>query len=147
MIFGLLVKIEKYNSNIFLFHPLGHFPSKLLRCPLIFCFDLLPLQYTDLTHQIWRFLVYIFLDPLDCRLILLNPWIKCSKKNAANATSKEKYYFRGGGGAKKFFKKQYTPCIILVFAIHPLNVSQIVIVILMLLLSSLLLLFMLKLLS
>ena len=46
----------KYNSNIFLFHPLDPFPSKMMRCPWI-----LPLQFTDLTHQIWRFLVYIFL--------------------------------------------------------------------------------------
>ena len=51
----------KYNSIIFLFHPLGSFPSKMMRCPWILCFDLLPLQYTDLTHQIWWFLVYIFL--------------------------------------------------------------------------------------
>ena len=32
-----------------------------MRCPWILCFDLLPLQYTDLTHEIWWFLVYIFL--------------------------------------------------------------------------------------
>ena len=30
-------------------------------CPWILYFDLFPLQYTDLTHQVWRFLVYIFL--------------------------------------------------------------------------------------
>ena len=53
--------IWKYNSNIFLFNPLGPFPSKTMRCPWILCFDLLPLQYTDLTHEILRFLVYIFL--------------------------------------------------------------------------------------
>ena len=51
----------KYNSNIFLFHPLGPFPSKMIRCPWILCLDLLPLQYTDLTHEIWQFLFYIFL--------------------------------------------------------------------------------------
>ena len=33
----------------------------MMRCPWILCFDLLPLQYTDLTHEIWWFLVYIFL--------------------------------------------------------------------------------------
>ena len=32
----------------------GPFPSNMMRSPLILCFDLLPLQYTDLTHQIWR---------------------------------------------------------------------------------------------
>ena len=53
MIFG--------NSNLFLCHPLGPFPSNMMRCPWILCFDLLPVQYTDLTHQIWWFLVYIFL--------------------------------------------------------------------------------------
>ena len=52
----------KYNSNIFLFHPLGPFPSKMMLCPWILCFDFLPLQYTDLTHEKWRFLVYIFLE-------------------------------------------------------------------------------------
>ena len=40
---------------------MGPFPLKIMGCPLILCFDLLPLQYTDLTHQIWRFLLYIFL--------------------------------------------------------------------------------------
>ena len=59
--FWLSGQYGKYNSNIFLFHPLGPFPSKMMRCPWILCFDLLPLQYTDLTHEIWRFLVYIFL--------------------------------------------------------------------------------------
>ena len=59
--FWLSGQYGKYNSNIFLIHPLGLFPSKMMRCPWILCFDLLPLQYTDLTHQIWRFLVYIFL--------------------------------------------------------------------------------------
>ena len=53
--------IWKYNSNIFFFHPLVLFPEKMMRCPWILCFDLLPLQYTDLTHEIWRFLVYISL--------------------------------------------------------------------------------------
>ena len=57
----------KYNSNIFLFHPLGPFPSKMMRYPWILCFDLLPLQYTDLTHEIWRFLVYIYF--LDQRFV------------------------------------------------------------------------------
>ena len=33
------------------------FPSKMMHCPWILCFDLLPLQNTDLTHAIWRFLV------------------------------------------------------------------------------------------
>ena len=59
--FWLSGQYGKYNSNIFLFHPMGPFPSKMMRCPWILCFDLLPLQYTDLTHDIWRFLVYIFL--------------------------------------------------------------------------------------
>ena len=59
--FWLSGQYGKYNSNIFLFHPLGLFPSKMMCCPWILCIDLLPLQYTDLTHEIWRFLVYIFL--------------------------------------------------------------------------------------
>ena len=59
--FWLSGQYGKYNSNIFLFHPMGPFPSKMMRCPWILCFDLLPLQYTDLTHDTWRFLVYIFL--------------------------------------------------------------------------------------
>ena len=58
--FWIFDQYGKYNSIIFLFHPLGSFPSKMMRCPWILCFDL-PLQYTDLTHQIWWFLVYIFL--------------------------------------------------------------------------------------
>ena len=33
--------------------------------PWILCFDLLPLKNTNLTHQIWRFLVYIFLAPTE----------------------------------------------------------------------------------
>ena len=49
------------NTIAFLFHPLGPFPSKMMRYPWILWFDLLPLQYTDLTHEIRRFLVYIFL--------------------------------------------------------------------------------------
>ena len=61
MIFWLSGKYGKYNRNIFLFHPLGPFPSKMMLCPWILCFNLLTLQYTDLTHQIWRFLVFIFL--------------------------------------------------------------------------------------
>ena len=48
----------KYNSNVFLLHPLDPFPSKMMRCPWILCFDLLPLQYTDLTHEKWWFLVF-----------------------------------------------------------------------------------------
>ena len=64
MIFGFLVNMENtiatYSYSI---HLLGPLPSKMMRCPWILCFDLLPLQYTDLTHQIWRFLVYIFLCP------------------------------------------------------------------------------------
>ena len=39
-------------SNIFLFH--RTFPSKMMRWTWLLCFDLLPLQYTDLTHEIWR---------------------------------------------------------------------------------------------
>ena len=65
--FWLSGQYGKYNSNIFLFHPLGPFPSKMMRCPWILCFDLLPLQYTDLTHEIWRFLVYIYF--LDQRFV------------------------------------------------------------------------------
>ena len=59
--FWLSGQYGKYNSNIFLFHPKDPFHSKIMRCPWILCFDLLPLEYTDLTHEIWRFLVYIFL--------------------------------------------------------------------------------------
>ena len=50
--FWLFGQYGKYNGNIFLFQPLGPFPSEMIHCPLILCFDLLPLQYTDLTHQI-----------------------------------------------------------------------------------------------
>ena len=59
--FWLSGQFGKYNSKIFLFHPFAPFPSKLMRCPWILCFDLLLLQFTDLTNQIWQFLVYIFL--------------------------------------------------------------------------------------
>ena len=50
--FWLFGQYGKYNVNIFLFHPLGPFPSEMIYCPWILCFDLLPLQYTDLMHQI-----------------------------------------------------------------------------------------------
>ena len=60
--FWLYGQYGKCNSNILLFPPLGPFPSKMMRCPWILCFYLLPLQYTDLTHEIWQFMVYIFLD-------------------------------------------------------------------------------------
>ena len=62
--FWLSGQYGKYNSscNIFFFRHLGPFPSKMMRCHWILCFDLLPLQYSDLTHEIWRFLVYIFLE-------------------------------------------------------------------------------------
>jgi len=66
--FWLSGQYGKYNSNIFLFHPLGPFPTKMMRCPWILCFDLLPLQYTDLTHEIWRFLVYIFLGEISQKM-------------------------------------------------------------------------------
>ena len=62
--FWLSGQYGKYNSNIFLFHSLDPIPSKMMRCFWILCFYLLLLQYeqyTDLTHEIWRFLVYIFL--------------------------------------------------------------------------------------
>ena len=52
--FWLPGQYGKFNSNIFLFHPLGPFPSKMMRCPLILCVDFLQLHYTDLTHEIWR---------------------------------------------------------------------------------------------
>ena len=68
----------KYNRNIFLFNPLGPFPSKMMRCPWILCFDLLPLQYTDLTHEIWRFLVCVFLE---------KNYLRCNNRNALQ------YYF------------------------------------------------------
>ena len=55
----------KYNSIILLFPPLGPFPLKMMRCPWILCFDHLPLQYTDLTHEIWRFLYFL------CKTIIL----------------------------------------------------------------------------
>ena len=41
------------------------FPQKWCVGPEFFCFDLLPLQYTDLTNEIWLFLVYIFLGKKD----------------------------------------------------------------------------------
>ena len=53
--FRLSGQNEKYNSNIFLFHPLDPFLSKMMRCPWILCFDLLPLEYIDLTHDISSF--------------------------------------------------------------------------------------------
>ena len=65
MIFDFLVNMENTIAIYSYSTPLGPFPSKMMRCPWILCFDLLPLQYTDLTHQIWRFLVYIFLCPWD----------------------------------------------------------------------------------
>ena len=72
--FWLSGQYGKYNSNIFLFHPFGPFPSKIMRCPWILCLDLLPMQYTNLTHEIWRFLVYIFLGRMD----LLGLGIHCT---------------------------------------------------------------------
>ena len=60
MIFGFLLNIENTIAIFFLFHPLGPVPSKMMRSLWILCFNL-PQQYTDLTHQIWRFLVYMFL--------------------------------------------------------------------------------------
>ena len=62
----------KYNRNIFLFNPLSPFPSKMMRCPWILCFDLLPLQYTDLTHEIWRFQVCVFLEKTICVVTTAN---------------------------------------------------------------------------
>ena len=76
--FFSLLAIWKIQSNIFLFHPLGPFPSKMMGCPWILCFDFLPLQYIDLTHQIWRVLVYIFLA-LGCRNSLVVLKLKLSK--------------------------------------------------------------------
>ena len=76
--FWISGQYEKYNNNIFLFHPMGPFPSKKMRCPWILCFDLLPLQYTDLTYEIWRFLVYIFLG-LEWLLPITYPLILCMK--------------------------------------------------------------------
>ena len=49
--FRLSGQYGKHNSNIFLFHPLGPFPSKMMRCPWILCFDLLP---PHCSTQIWR---------------------------------------------------------------------------------------------
>ena len=65
MIFGFLVNMESTISIYSCSTPLGPFPSKMMR------FDLLPLQYTDLTHEIWRFLVYIFLALLPPDPVLL----------------------------------------------------------------------------
>ena len=62
MIFGFLVNMENSIAIYSYFTPWALFPQKIMRCPWILCFDLLSLQYTDLTHEIWRFLVYIFLD-------------------------------------------------------------------------------------
>ena len=78
--FWLFGQYRKYNSNIFLCHPLGPFPSKMMRCPLILCFDLFPLQHTDLTHELWRLLVYIFLvlDGSRCcmyPILLMTGWV------------------------------------------------------------------------
>ena len=61
--FWLSGQYGKYNSNIFLFHPLGPFPSKNDALPLNSLFwSPHTAAYTDLTHQIVRFLVFIFLD-------------------------------------------------------------------------------------
>ena len=62
MIFGFLVNIEN-TIAIYSYSPLGPFSLKNDALPWILCFDLHPLQYTDLKHHIhiWRFLVYIFL--------------------------------------------------------------------------------------
>ena len=59
--FWLSGQYGKYNSNIFFIPPLGPFSLKMMHCPRILCFDLLSLQYTDLTYEIWRVLVYIFI--------------------------------------------------------------------------------------
>ena len=63
MIFGFLVNIENTKEYIFI-TPLGPFSLKNDALPLNFLFWSPPLQYTDLTHQIWRFLVYIFLGSI-----------------------------------------------------------------------------------
>ena len=65
------------------------FPSKMMHCPWLLCFDLHPLQYTDLTHEIWRFLVYIFLVwdlqttgcPTSYWIVLCFKFIRKTKKN------------------------------------------------------------------
>ena len=58
MIFGFLVNME--NTIHILIPPLGPLSIKNNALPMNSCFDLLPLQYTDLTHQIWQF-IYFFL--------------------------------------------------------------------------------------
>ena len=50
---------ERTKALMWYYSPLAPLPSKMMRCPWILCFDLLPLQYTVLMHEIWRFLVYI----------------------------------------------------------------------------------------
>ena len=55
--FWLIGKIQYI--AIFLFHPLGPFPSKIMRCPLILCFDLIPLQYTDGSWSIYFWLSFL----------------------------------------------------------------------------------------
>ena len=61
--FWLNGQYGKYNSNIFLFHPgLGPFSLKIDALPLNSLFWSPPTAVHILTHQIWRFLVYIFLD-------------------------------------------------------------------------------------
>ena len=49
MIFGFLVNMENKIAIYFLPPLFGLFPPKMMRCPWILSFDLLPLQYTDLT--------------------------------------------------------------------------------------------------
>ena len=59
--FWLSGQYGKYNSKIFLFHPMGPFPSKMMRSPWILYFDLLTHCSTQiLTLHIWRFLVLHF---------------------------------------------------------------------------------------
>ena len=61
--FWLSGQYGKYNSNIFLFPPLGPFSLKNDALPLNSLFWSPPTAVQDLKHHIhiWRFLIYIFL--------------------------------------------------------------------------------------
>ena len=61
MSFGFLVNME--NTIHILIPPLGPLSIKNNALPMNSCFDddLLPIQYTDLTHQIWQSIYFLLL--------------------------------------------------------------------------------------
>ena len=68
----------KIQQKYIFIQPLGPFSLKNDALPLNSFFDLQPLQYTDLTQEIWRFLVCVFLE---------KNYLRCNNRNALQ------YYF------------------------------------------------------